>query len=235
MTWSRTLQNLLDDARARADLTGTTTPDDTTFTTWANQAIAELRELIANEFEDALTVVSSNQTTTANVDTYALGATFFRLVGLDVTFDSGLTWFTMHRFNFAERNRWNRNALLRGISWSRMAIPKYRVVGNNIMFTPAPQGSFTWRYWYIPTFTPLAATSDTFDFIHSWDDWVAQRMAIRAIVKEESDPSAYLAELAQIYKRLTDGISNRDSGEPERIADVRNMLRRQTSDEDDWL
>jgi hypothetical protein len=227
---TRTTQNLIDDVRARADM-----PDPDGFVTntqiiaWLNLAIAELRELWIGEFgEDYDTTVSTNQVTVANTDQYALGATFFKLVGIDVSFDGGSTWHTCERFNFAERNRGQDSPH----GWSRNSLPRYKLVGSNVMFRPTPAGVFTWRYWYIPTFTRLSGLSDVFDFHHGWEDWVACRVAIRCLQKEQSDSSALERDLPLIQQRIFNAAKHRDAGAPERVADVRGLLRR---DDEEWM
>jgi hypothetical protein len=63
-------------------------------------------------------------------------------------------------------------------------------------------------------------TNTTFDGFSGWLDFVVVDAAIRALEKEESDPSALMAERARIEKRIEAMAENRDAGSPPTVADV---------------
>lgn len=233
MAWSRTVAQLTADIRARADMETDDGDDefvtDTMILGWINLAIAELVEIIIAETEELWGVpglgitVSSTGVTSQGVDRYDLASDVFKPIGVDISYDGGVNWQTCERFPFAERN--NQRSLYGNV-------PRYAFVGNKLMFAPTPQGVISYRYWYLPTFTPL--TNGSFDFVHGWDDWVACRVAIRCLQKEESDTSALERDLALIRMRIIEGCKVRDQGAPARWADVRGMMPRPFDDEDAW-
>lgn len=212
---------------------------DTMLTTWANQALAELREMMISEFgDDYFATVTSAKTTTNAKDLYDIvsdiGITdFFKLLGVDISFDGGTRWFTARRFEFAERNRW-RDQLAN--VWGQYALPQYRLSGSNIMFRPAPDNAYTYRVWYIPALTRfvVASPSTTFDFVNGWDDFVACKMAIRALQKEESDASQLERDLANIYQRIAGAVRHRDAGAPRRVQDTARRAPRNFLNDDEW-
>lgn len=220
MADSRTLAEVRSDARARADMEAGGSLDFVTnaqANVWINLAIAELRGVMIGEYgDDWLSKKSGNLTTTNGQDLDALPADFYKLLGVDVSFDSGSTWQTSNRFEFAERNRWQSAA------WGANALPYHRPYGSNIMWRPVPAGTYTYRLWYAPTITRLTADGDPFDYVHGWDDWVAQRVAIRMLMKE-AEPSIVMAmkdDLVAIMQRIAAEVRHRDAGSPKRVADT---------------
>lgn len=190
--------------------------------TWINLAIAELREfMIAEMGDDWLAKAGSNSVTSANVDLYALPADCFKPLGVDVSFDNGLTWRTCDRFEFADRNRWQG-----ATAWGFYNLPRYRLYGANVMFRPIPATVVTYRLWYIPSIARLVNDSDTYDFVNGWDDWVACRVAIRMLQKEESDASALSADLMAIMQRIVAAVRHRDAGTPKRMQDTSRLSSR---------
>lgn len=195
---------------------------------WINLAIAELRDALIQEFgDDYYATVTTAQSVSVGTDRYPLPADFYKAFGVDVSFDNGVRWRTIDRFEFADRN-----LLSQSSAWSLQQLPRYRLLGSNVMFTPAPDNS-AWKYriWYAPTITRLAQSSDVFDFVHGWDDWVACRVAIRMLQKEESDSSALERDLGIIAQRIGAAVRFRDSGAPKRVQDTARRSTRSWSED----
>jgi hypothetical protein len=224
----RTLQNLIDDARGLTDNTAGGSLDwltDGLLTTWANQAITDLRDRIIMEFGDDYFATNSAPLTTASgVAAYSLPADFYKLLGVDVSFDAvnnanpdNMKWLTCMRFEFAERNRWQTQLVN---IWSIYALPHYRLNGSNLLFLPVSDGAHAYRVWYVPTITRLVATSDTFDFIHGWDEFVTLSMAVKVKLKDEIDVTAEMATKTSVLERIMGAIRMRDIGAPARVQDT---------------
>lgn len=229
MSDSRQLVDVRNDAAARADMVvgATTFVTITQANTWINQAITELRDLMIAEYgDDWISTVGSPKTATPSVDKYALDADVYKLIGVDVSFDGGTTWRTCERFEMSDRNRTNRQ-----YGWSASRVPRYRLFGSQLFFMPPPDSALTYRTWHIPAFTRLVNDSDPFDFVHGWDDWVACRVAIRMLQKEESDSSALERDLGIIAQRIGAAVRFRDSGAPKRVQDTARRSTRSWSDD----
>lgn len=239
MSDNRTLQQVRDDAAARADMTVTAS----TFVTitqanvWVNLAIAELRDIMIAEMgDDWLATVSTPAAIIANTDRYTLPTDCYKALGVDVSMDNQVTWQSLERFEFSERNKFATSSVWGGL------LPAYRLFGTQVMFRPIPATGIGvyYRIWHIPTITRLVNDSDTFDFVHGWDDWVACRVAIRMLVKEESDTSALVADLALIQQRIIGAVRHRDAGTPKRVQDTQRLSSssaygRNPNDEGSWI
>lgn len=141
-----------------------------------------------------LFVLSQNFTLTTSAS-FALSTVadpgFYRLVALDLQ-TGGPVPATVHRFNFAERNR-------------------YR--GNNFA------GIYT--LWYTPRLTELVDLDDKLDvFTDNYRAWIIHSVAAVIMAKAEtSDPRAVLTFKATETSRIIKSIGQRNN-EPEQAPDV---------------
>lgn len=69
-------------------------------------------------------------------------------------------------------------------------------------------------------FLVLTSTSVDQRIPQGWEEYGVLDAAIKAVVKEESDPSALMAQKAQLMARIRGAAADRDSGEPARVVDV---------------
>ena len=153
-----------------------------------------------------------------NDDLYDLPADFFQLKTIFVT--RGSNNYVVDKFEWADE------ANLRNAQFPNRRI-RYRLVGSEtqagttqIMFLPPPQEPdvVTVRYVYKPVF---AAGTDTIDGINGWEEYAELLAAIKALNKEESDPSMLAADLNRVERRIEKLKASRDKGRPSKIQEVR--------------
>lgn len=192
------------------------TENDTTFASNTelnariNRAYAALYDKIVDTNEGYF--VSSADTTTTSGTDYALPATFYRLLGVDLSGSDG-EFYPVDRFNFAERHtRRNSDA---GLSETL-----YSLHGAYVRLIPAPAAGRTLRIWYVPAYTTLSGDSDTIDGVNGWEEWIAMEAAIGILQKEESDITDLMTRQAQVWDRISSAVAKRDSASPSRVIDV---------------
>ncbi len=157
-------------------------------------------------------------------DHYLLPTDFYKLFGVDLQISNAASastgWISLRKFNFADRNKYT----LPNIQtlWGRTNL-LYRLAGGYIWFIPLPMASMPLRLWYAPRFTPMVNGSDNFDGINGWEEWVVNDVAMKAMVKEETDISAIQALQATQEARLLSIVENRDAGSPATVVDVSNI------------
>lgn len=130
---------------------------------------------------------------------FALPATFFKLLGVDVQVSSPQQWVTLKRFAFADRNRLS--------------------VFNN----PIPMAGQTVRVFFVPRVTVLAADADVISdaiSMNGWEEYIIADACIKAMAKEESDVSVLMERKQKLLKRIESESENRDAANPPRIVDV---------------
>jgi len=213
---SITLAQLQTQCRERADMTDSTFVSDSELTSYINASIAELHDLMVQSYGADYFVSTSTFTTVANTDSYALPSDMYKLMGVDIQI-SGNDYASLHKFNFNERNRY-KGSTVRSI----LGAPdlRYRVIGGNIVFSPAPDSAKVVKLWYTPVATKLVATSDVYNDLNQYAEYVVVDVAMKMMQKEESDVQVLMAEKQLLIKRLTEASQNRDTGESESVSDI---------------
>lgn len=239
MARTRTLAQLWSSAQLMADM------PNTTFATAAegyeriNYSIARLYGKLVNSAGADFFRESRTLSTAANTSYTDIGATgsslntlsgsFLRLLSLEVTL--GEYPQTIHelpdwelRHAFANYSGWTGRE---GTKWGKAApyyTLEYAANGARIHWWPTPTAIHTVTAWVIPTAPVLVQTSDTFDGINGFEDWVIHDVAIYLKQREESDPSVLMAERSEIEADMTKMITRKHSS-PGRVRDVRGQMR----------
>lgn len=184
---------------------------------WVNQGIAELWRKLVHVSPDRY-VISDDLTTTVGTSAYALEDDFLAIRRVDRI--SGTQRIAIERFEFQEVPYYS--------SDSRSgAMPRYREIGQGvdgsntqIHFDPDP-GAHTYRIWYVAAPPILTADDDEFDGVAGYEDWAVCYAALRMCQRDETDPTAIMAEMARIDASIIASASHRDMGRAPRIANVR--------------
>lgn len=202
-------------ARQRADMENSDFVTDEELVTYINSSIAELHDLLVGTFGPDYFVESYDFTSAANTTDYELPANFYKLKGVDVQL-TGNAWYSLRPFNFNERNR-NQD-----VSWGLLSGPaiRYRLVGANMKFSPAPDANYPMRLWFIPLPDVLVNDDDSYNDINSYSEYVVVDVAIKMLQKEESDVSVLLQQKAELKRRIESMAANRDADQPESVSDI---------------
>ena len=211
-----TLSVLISEVRSLADMVGSTFVTDAEITNWLNLELGALYDALVTKHEDYFLAASPQAITCGGTTgTVALASDCYKVMGVDVQL-SNTEWQPVRRFQFAERNQ-NTGTLSGECSY------RYRLMGSNIVLDPIPASGTKFRVWYAPTMTRLASASDAIALGNGWERHAVLGAAAKALMKEESDASGLLAEQARLRVDIEKAMSNRDSGEPARIADTRQL------------
>jgi hypothetical protein len=218
---SITLAQLRERSRERADMEESQFVDDTELNYYINSSIAELHDILVQSYGEDYYVEETTFTTVGGQESYELSTIFpnndfYKLRALDAKLN-GDDYFTLKPFNFNERNRFQHFGV-----WDYIGITnvRYRLVGNKLRLSPAPDSNIEVRVWYIPKSTELVDDTDTFDDINYYAEYVIVDAAIKMLNKEESDVSVLMAQKADLKRRIEESSKNRDAGEPESISDI---------------
>ena len=180
-----------------------------------NGSVAELHDLLVAAGSADYSIQDTTFTTVANVDNYPLPANFYKMKGVDAQITSD-KWYSMRPFNFNERNRNN------DVTWGLINGPniRYRLLGDNIKFSPAPEAPYAIRLWYTPTAPILVNDTDTLKDLNFYAEYVIVDVAIKYLQKEESDVSILMQQKAELKRRIEIMANNRDEGQPESVSDI---------------
>lgn len=229
-------------AQERADRVNSNFVTVPEWNSFINQAMFELYDLLVTADEEYFVATpaqftsqpNNNQTFlyplpdgqltfTSGIDgtTTFVAPPFYKLKGVDLALQTANNaYVTINKFNFMDRNRFvfpNTASTIYGVFNLR-----YRLLGNSIEFIPTPSANQNIRIWYIPRLTQLLKDTDiTTTGISGWLQYVIIRAAKYALDKEESDTTKLDQELAYLKLRIEETSTNRDTGQPDTITDIR--------------
>ena len=222
-----TIATLMSRSRQRADMENNNFVQDSELVEYINAGLAELHDILVQQYGEDYYVKSLDFNTVAGTDTYPIisstsgpnATDFYKLRGIDAKINNS-DYFTLQPFNFNERNLYQNWG-----SWSLLGLTnvRYRLVGSDIIFTPKPDGATAVKFWYIPTAAQFASSTDTsttWDDLNGYAEYVVTFAAIRMLQKEESDVSVFLAQKVDLLKRITDAAANRDADNPLTVTDI---------------
>lgn len=117
--------------------------------------------------------------------TYNLPSDFFQLVGVDLKLDTG-TWCNCEQFDWGKRNTYEASGHRRFTAYSLVGAAR-------LMLNPTPDWTETsgLRVWYVPYATQLSASSDTWDSVTYWHEYVLLKVQMMACAKSGEDPSIF--------------------------------------------
>lgn len=96
----------------------------------------------------------------------------------------------------------------------------YRVIGGNIEFIPVP-ASGTYEVVYVPIPGTLVDDADELDGVLGWEEYVVVDVAIRVLMKEESDVTDLKGERDRLHARIVDEANHAEMSEGLVVANVR--------------
>ncbi len=181
---------------------------DSELTSIINASAQELYDLLIAATNQDYYLTPSFPTVVNNATTMDLPVDFYKFKELELkqSNDDDTKYRIIRKFNFNERNRG-------GL--------RYRVVKDKIQMSTPLSGGDIYRLWYNPKMTVMVSDSDSFDGINGWEEYVIIDAAIKMMNKEESDPSALMAEKQSITMRVQAMAADRDIGESDSITDRR--------------
>ncbi len=212
----RTLADLRDDARKRADVEALDDRHpDADVTRYVNQGGAALRDLLIEaRGRTYFRKVTPQTITTTSATRYALNEDFLRLISVRLSDPGG---YMLEPFSPQDE------AELREPNITGTYPTHYELQPAYIELLPATQGGKTVIVEYIPTFTDLSADDDELEGYDGWEEFVvcfaarciATKDAEWELVRELKD------EMGTVAERIAKLAPSRDAFRAERVKDVR--------------
>lgn len=223
MALTQTQAQIAENVRQFADVKGTTAllrhPNANVYD-YINRAFGSLHRKLTEAGLGDRFISSTTVSITSGTATYALSATFDRLLSVDVTANGAKYWLTKYELN--ER------AGLTDASATYTGVPvTYRLRGSNIEYLPTPAGSYSSTIWYVPTPTNLATdgtdASTVFDTINRLDDYLIAYAAQFVSIKDsKADKLAWSKQIiGEISEEIRALAHSRDMNSPPRPVNER--------------
>lgn len=203
-----------------------------------SQSYKELYDILVQKFGDDYFLANPYTYTTSGVidptsgqSTYPLPPDFYKLMRVEVAlnpFDPN-SWITLRQFNAIQANLWNFPNVYTFYGITNL---RYRLWGSNLIIVPIPSGGQTIRILYSPKPNQLINDTDTVDAISGWEEYIVVDACIKALTKEESDPTVFGVQKQALLKRIEEAAENRNVGEPQTVSDSK--LRNFAWSDDTW-
>jgi hypothetical protein len=218
MAASATLSDLQTRARQRSDMVNSSFISDAELLSMINASYAELYDLMVQTYEDYYITSSTFTLTSSDNGIEALPADFSKLKGVD--YSVGGDYITLYPYNWNTRNSRQYNRRVR-TDYNRT----YKILGSDLRIEPRDNATGDYQLWYIPSFTPLVATTDTVDSQmtrNGWEEYIVVDVAIKMLAKEESNTAHLEREKKALKQRIESAAGDRDADQPEYVSDVGN-------------
>lgn len=207
--------------RSLTDVTSSQVVTDSEINSYINLDYQELYGLLVTSFEDNYFLAAPYQfQTDGSTLIYPVPSDFFKLRGVDLSL-SGTpgSYITLKPFNFRERNRLN-NAYAPSQSFNVLQDVRYQLNGSGIMLTPLAQAGQTIQLWYVPRVQPLINDTDILDGVNGWEQYVIAAVSAKVMIKQQLDPSEYVARQQAMASRIIEEAANRNAGDATTVSDV---------------
>lgn len=224
---SMTLLQLRDKVREESDTENDPNISDATLTGWINQSMYRLYDKLITCFGEDYFSAQAQFTTDGVSNSFALpngtlygGAAAFYKGELLETIGGGAgaspqSPITLRKFNMREKNRYAQPLNILAVP---NALPRYRMVGSNIVFTPLPAAGLVCNLWYAPKLAPLVNDYDVANDFSGWLELVIVDCVIKAMGKQERDPSLFLLRKTELLAEIDAAAPNRDLAEPNTVS-----------------
>ena len=200
----RTLAQLRDAARKRADIEGSQHITDPELNEDINASIAALHALCVEASEDDFATTAAI-TTVAGLATYTV--TLYKVRSVQIV-DQGYVR-DLDRFMLADLPR-----LTNSVYGGTGAPTMYRMIGGKIMLAPTPQAAYAVTVYGVAASADLAIDADTLDGRDGWEEWVVVDAAIKCAIKEEQDIRDMVTERDRVQARILSQMRSLDQGRP---------------------
>lgn len=204
---TRTLTQLIEEIRERSDHENSEFVDDTDLATWINQSATALYDAVIEAAGPDAYVTSDDITTVAGTNLYNLPFDLYRLLGVDVAFETGV-FQELRPYNFVERNMFRTRS-----GWTSPRDTRYALHGHlntgsfaaRIRFIPTPQVVRTVRIWYVPILPTItdAGTPQPLIVFNGWDEYVVADVCAKLLEKEESAAAPFITRRDEAFVRIS--------------------------------
>ena len=162
--------------------------------------------------------IPTNSSVIGSIQAGTVVPSFYKLMLVEVALNPSdpNSWVTLKKYQRIQQNLWNFPNVYTFYGITNL---RYRITGSQLQLVPISAQGQTVRIHYAPRPRDLIQDTDVIEGISGWEEYVIVDAAIKAMAKEESDPSELVREKMQLMQRIEAAAENRDVGEPECVSD----------------
>ncbi len=190
-----TLANLRLRVREQVDMVGSSfiTDAENSLDSWINEGLNRLHNRLVEAYGEEYCANTANYTFTSGTTQYDVPDYFLKLYGIDMTINGRVR--SLKKFNRSERN------VYRNLTVGN-TVPKYSLRGSRIVIHPEVPNGTLFTVHYAPRAKLLSNSNTSTNIPGGWEAFIVLYAAIRALIKEESDPRQLQGELRRLETEL---------------------------------
>jgi hypothetical protein len=220
-----TLAGIRLNAQREADMEADPHVSTDEWNAWINASRFELYDLLITRFGEDYYTARAQMTTDGNDylplpdgSLYGGAPPFYKSTLVEALTGAGvMTPVTLLQFNLREKNRYNFPLYA---TTAGFMLPRYRFVGDRIIFTPKPATGIVVQVWYAPKLAPLVNDTDGAEDWSGWLEYAVVDAAIKALGKQERDASLLMSRKKDLKDRIELAAQNRNPGEPNTVSET---------------
>jgi len=207
-----TFSQLINSVRLRTDIVNSLFVTDIEIGEYLNSSLAELYGIIVNTFNDYY-VKTIQFTLTSADDGYLLPSDFFKEIRIDKSYSGNPSatqpdYIKLNRINIADENNFNYMTLRNIYSPPTFG---YIMYNDKIKIIPKSNIAGSYQLLYVPAYVDYTS-NDTVCMGppgQKWHEYALVDTCIKVMSKEESDPSMFIAQKAELKQRIQTEAANR--------------------------
>lgn len=225
-------------AKSLADMENSTFVADAEWFEWLNRGLEDLWEMLQEAYGSEHFITTGSQAITAGTESYDLSDSISVLHSQYLHI--GGQNYKLSRWELEEEPylRNMSSALGSGSPFKYHLFQKSSssstAIVSEAVFLPVPTSDCTWHYRFTPRFTPLT-TGQSFDGVAGYEEYAELVAVIKALNKEESDPSMFVADLNRVKQRVMRMKGRRDAARPPKVKRTRKRYGYGLDGGDGWL
>ena len=186
---------------------------DTELNNYINASISHLYDILVDQ-DPSRYLTQSNISVVSGTESYALPATFYKAVSVNIPHSSSPTGFVLaRRINWQERHSFITNVP------SSKESTFYAIRGGSIYFWPIPTWTDTVQLEHIPAYTTLALDADTFDGVNGWEEWIISDVLVKCAAKADDNGAVWERQRANVENRIR-AAGDIDQARPKTVSNV---------------
>jgi hypothetical protein len=218
MTDTATASVLMTQVRQHTDTESDANITDAFLLSLIDKSYNKLYRQIATEYAGYFDVEDSSKSLIVGQRAYALAADFMHLRGVDIVI--GGERVKLSRIGFGERNRRTNDPryVPRRIERLRTNYAYY-TQKDNLIIDPVPTTTEQIIMTYVPRPTRITNSSNTFDVIAGFEDFVVYDASVSVLGKQERDVTVMAAQRQDALSLIIQTVSPRETGDPIQVRD----------------
>lgn len=219
MTDIATASTVMNSIRLQTDTVNDPNITDAYLLELVDKSYGKLYKQIALRYAGFFDVEDTSISLVSGTRFYNLPATFMHLRGVDLVQSDG-DRVKLSRLNFGDRDQLSNDPRYVPQRLDRQkSYYRYMTQANTLRIEPVPTSTESLVLTYVPRPTRITSSSDTFDVIAGFEDFIVYDASIQVLAKQERDPTTQTGLRQDALQTIIEICSPRETGDAISVRD----------------